>query len=276
MNSKVYNRLAVIAVFSVPIAPAVFLGLRLFAQGKAESMEMLGGGSGSWVLLLLALAAGITAVGLELVGIISGHVTAKLFQRQDRRWVLSALALVVYTCLGFFALWGTVGAIAFLIAPLVYFVTAISTAADEQYQEQQTQAATAETQAARQRERQADFERQLQAEQAQFQRELALRQAEAEAELRLREAELKSQERLARATARAGAAAEPAPAAQSRAIAGRRPAPEPEEPLTCPACGYEAGNLNALKGHKRWCEAWKISSQALEPARVAPNGNGRY
>lgn len=276
MNSKLYSRLAVIAVFSVPLAPAVFLGLRLFSQGRTESADLMASDSAGWVLLLLALAAGMTAVGLELVGIISGHVTAKLFQRRDRRWVLSALALLIYTGLGFLALRGTVGAITFLIAPLVYFVTAISAAADEQHQEDQRIAALATEREGQRQEQQEAFERQQIAEQAAFRRELALRQAEAEANQRLREAEIRSQERLARARAKARATAETAPPAPSRAVAAQSRQAEPTEPLTCPGCGYEAGNLNALKGHKRWCQgyvAWK--ERVVQPV-PAQNGNGRY
>jgi hypothetical protein len=277
MKTNYYQKLATVAVFAVPVAPAVFLGLRLFAQGQQEAAEMFPGSSLSAVLFLLAVAAGLTAVGLELVGILSGHITARLFQRRDWRWLLTGAALIAYTILGFYSLRGTVGAFAFLIAPLIYFVTAVGNVADEQQAED---AATSEEEAAearRLRDEQIAFERQQQQQQAAFERELAMSREAGAQQLQLVEAELRAKERAARAAARA---AQPATTAQSRARAGNIPAYEPQQSqptaaiatLVCVGCGYTATGQQQLKGHQRWCKAynnWKAAQPVDEEKETA-------
>lgn len=290
MKTTYYQKLATVAVFAVPVAPAVFLGLRLFAQGREEAAEMFTGNALSVVLLLLALAAGLTAVGLELVGILSGHITARLFQRKDWRWVLTGAALIAYTVLGFYSLRGTVGAFAFLIAPLIYFVTAVGNVADDQQAKEATQEEEDAAEARRLHDEQIAFERRQQEQQAAFERQLLMSQQEGAQRLQMREAELKSQERAARATARA---AQPTAAAlspaQSRWKAGSLPAQQPQAAgstaqavLTCAGCGYiTTKGLQSLKGHQRWCEpyaALKLTQPegGEEAAVLLHSSNGRH
>lgn len=291
MRTNYYQKLATVAVFAVPVAPAVFLGLRLFAQGRDEAVEMFPGSSLTAVLLLLAIAAGVTAIGLELVGILSGHVTAKLFQRRDRRWLLTAAALVTYTAVGWYALRGTVGAFAFLIAPLIYFVTAIGNVADEQQATDAARDESATAEERRLRDEQIAFERRQAEQQAEFERQLAMSREEHALRLQLFEAEQKGKVQAARAAARA---AQPAPAALSHGTAGNVPAHEPRpEPnsrpaaaiatLVCVGCGYTATGLQQLKGHQRWCNAyanWKavqpVEEPEGEPAAPLYSPNGRH
>ena len=281
MRPETYNKISAVAVFAVPVAPAVFLGLRLFAQGKAEAVETFGAGAGAGVLLLLALAAGMTAAGLEFVGIVSGHVTAKLFQRKDRRWLLTAAALLAYTALGYSALAGTAGAFAFLIAPLIYLVTAVGTAADEQHQEGLRRQDEREEEEKRQAQEREAFSRQRQQQQAEFEQQLALRREEHDHRLRLAEAEQRSRVQIARAEARAKPTAPALPApALSRVKPGSFPASKPtapaQEPLVCAGCGYLGESLNALKGHQRWCKPYKAWKEEAEPETPSLNGNGRH
>lgn len=298
MKTETYRKLASVAVFAVPVAPAAFLGIQLFAQGQNEAAELFGEAGLTAISLLLALAAAVTAVGLELVGILSGHVTAKLYQRQDKRWALTALALAGYTLLGWTALRGTTGAFAFLIAPLIYLVAAVNTAADEQHEEEQQQAAATAADEQRRADEQLAFEREQQRQRLELDRQLALSREEHEHRLKLAEAEQRSRERIARAEARTHIA--PAPAAQSTAqsrYAGNFPAQQPRpEPgsrqesaqstapatLVCVGCGYEARGMNALKGHQRWCTAYKVwkatNEGALETAVALPqpSANGHH
>lgn len=298
MKSETYQKLASVAVFSVPVAPAAFLGLRLFAQGKAEAVELFNTTNMTAVYLMLALAAAVTAAGLELVGILSGHVTAKLYQRQDKRWLLTAAALGGYTLLGWSALRGTAGAFAFLIAPLIYLVAAINTAADEQHEEEQQQAAAQATDAQRLADEQREFEREQQRLRLGLERELALSREEHDHRLKLAQAEQQSRERIARAEARAHTA--PAPAALSPAqsrypgnFPAQQPRSEPESrqasapstapaTLVCAGCGYEAAGINALKGHQRWCVPYKTWKEAGEMPEVMavptapPSSNGYH
>lgn len=299
MKSETYRKLSSVAVFAVPVAPAAFLGLRLFAQGRDEATTLFSGVTGlTAVYLLLALAAAVTAVGLELVGILSGHVTAKLYQRHDRRWLLTAVALALYTGLGWWTLRGTAGAFAFFIAPLIYLVAALNTAADEQHEEEQQQAATVAAGRQRLADEQTAFDREQQRQRLEMERELALSREEHDHRLRLAEAEAKSRERIARAEAAARAAAAPPALSQSMSRnAGNFPAQQPRlEPgsrqvvaqstapalLVCAGCGYEAGGMQALKGHQRWCvpyKVWKESTGEGVPvavARPSPNGNGHF
>lgn len=290
MKTNYYQRLATVAVFAVPVAPAVFLGLRLFAQGQKEAVEMFPGSALSAVLFLLAVAAGLTAIGLELVGILSGHVTAKLFQRRDWRWLLTAAALIAYTVLGWYALRGTVGAFAFLIAPLIYFVTAIGNVADEQQTKEAAQDETQTAEDRRLRDEQIAFERRQQEQQAVFEQQLTMSRAEGEQRLQMREAELKAQERAARAAARA---AQPTAAAispaQSQWKAGNLPAQQPQAAgstaqavLTCAGCGYiTTKGLQSLKGHQRWCESYaalKLTQPEGGEEAAVPlhSSNGRH
>ena len=281
MKPETYGRISTIAVFAVPIAPAAFLGLRLFAQGKAEAVETFGAGASGSVFLLLALAAGMTAVGLEFVGIVSGHVTAKLFQRKDNRWLLTAAALLAYTALGYSALADTAGAFAFLIAPLIYLVTAVGTAADEQHQEELKRQDGRDAEEKRQAEEQEAFSRQQQQQAVEFEQQLALSREEHDHRLRLAQAEQKSRVLIARAAARAKSPAPALPApALSRAKPGSFPASKQtapaQEPLVCAGCGnlWESGN--ALKGHQRWCKLYKALKDEAEPEPVSLNGNGRH
>lgn len=289
MKTNYYQKLATVAVFAVPVAPAVFLGLRLFAQGRQEATAMFPGSAMSAVLVLLALAAGLTAVGLELVGILSGHITAKLFQRKDRRWLLTGAALIAYTALGWYALRGTVGAFAFLIAPLIYFVTAIGNVADEQQARETVQEDAATAEARRLRDEQTAFERRQQEQQAEFERQLTMSREEGSQRLHLLEAELKGKERTARATARAAQPPLPAP---SRGSAGNFPAYQPRlEPdsrtaaaqavLVCAGCGYTATGQQQLKGHQRWCKTYAIwkdtqPAEGEETAALLHSSNGHH
>lgn len=122
-----YSILSLLAMVLVPLAPVFFFG-------HAVYLAVLQLPAPGWVATAVGLAG---AVGLELVGILAGHVTNAAWLQQDHgRAVIGAAILITYVAIGVAELWGTIGAIMFLIAPLVYLLAAlqdgIKTAVNEQ------------------------------------------------------------------------------------------------------------------------------------------------
>ena len=77
--------------------------------------------------LWLAIPAGaLTALGLEAVGILAGHVGMTAWRRGDNRTaVIAAVIMAVYVGIGSWELRGSVGMVVFWIAPLVYILVAL-------------------------------------------------------------------------------------------------------------------------------------------------------
>jgi hypothetical protein len=118
-----YRNLTYLAMIGVPAAPVIFFGWRVYSA----TIEMTGY---IWLAIPAALA---TAIGLEVVGIIAGHVGLENWRRGETgRAAISALILLAYVAIGVWELQGTIGAIAFLIAPLVYILAALYEALEAQ------------------------------------------------------------------------------------------------------------------------------------------------
>lgn len=112
----IYQILSITAPIFVPIAPVIFFGWRVYTAVLLTTDTL-------W----LAIPAGaLTALGLEAVGILAGHVGMTAWKRNDNRTaVIAAVIMCVYVGIGTYELWGSVGAVVFWIAPLVYILVAL-------------------------------------------------------------------------------------------------------------------------------------------------------
>ena len=118
MNNRVnmYDMLGWIAVVSVPLAPVFFFGHRIYR----ELLQLTGW---AWWSLFIGFAG---AIGLEIVGILAGHMASEFWQSEKPLHAgISALVLMGYVTVGVAELWGTVGAVMFVIAPMVYLLLAM-------------------------------------------------------------------------------------------------------------------------------------------------------
>lgn len=112
----IYQILGIAAPIFVPIAPVIFFGWRVYTAVIEMTQRQ-------W----LAVPAGaLTALGLEAVGILAGHVGMMAWKRGDNRTaVIAAAIMCAYVGIGTLELWGSVGAVVFWIAPLVYVLVAL-------------------------------------------------------------------------------------------------------------------------------------------------------
>lgn len=112
----VYNILSLLAPVFVPIAPVIFFGWKVYTAVQEMTQS-------PW----LSIPAGaLTALGLEAVGILAGHVGMVAWRRGDNRTaVIAAVIMAAYVGIGTIELWGSVGAVVFWIAPLVYVLVAL-------------------------------------------------------------------------------------------------------------------------------------------------------
>jgi len=112
-----YSTIGWLAMIAVPVAPAFFFGWNVFAEVRAETEGLL------W----LAIPVGVfSAFGLEVTGILAGHLLMEFWKRRSYdRAALSGVILLIYTAIGVVHLWGSVGSTMFIIAPLVYLLVAL-------------------------------------------------------------------------------------------------------------------------------------------------------
>lgn len=111
-----YDYLSLVAMIAVPLAPAFFFGHAVYTA--VVSLP-----AAAWIAVTVGVMA---ALGLELVGILAGHVANTAWRLGDYgRAVLGGLIMAVYVVIGVVELWGSIGAVMFLIAPLVYLLAAL-------------------------------------------------------------------------------------------------------------------------------------------------------
>ena len=117
----IYKTLTRIAVVSVPIAPVTFFGWRVGVEVFETTSQL-------W----LAIPAGfLTATGLEIVGVLAGHIALRYYQEQ--RWILASIAatiMAIYVYIGASELVGTIGETVFYITPLVYILAGLQGVAE--------------------------------------------------------------------------------------------------------------------------------------------------
>jgi hypothetical protein len=108
---------------------------------------------------------------------LAGHVASDFWQRGDGRWKVAAGVMALYVIVGMVELWGTTGALVFVLSPAVYLLAALRHTAAIEAVEDAEQAA----------------------ENNAWQREQERIAAAREHEIRLRQMELRHKERLAKA-----------------------------------------------------------------------------
>ena len=132
MKKDIYSHLSILAMVAVPIAPAFYFG---FEVARDVYNMVFGWLNHSLTAGIFAALIGLGAViGLELVGILSGHNIVKYFSLgMNKIALVCGLILVAYVALGIVGLeelWSK-GVVMFLTAPLVYVLATMQqTAAD--------------------------------------------------------------------------------------------------------------------------------------------------
>lgn len=132
MKKDIYSHLSVLAMVAVPIAPAFYFG---FDVAKDVYDMVFGWLQNPVSAGIFAVLIGLGAViGLELVGILSGHNIVKYFSLgMNKIAAVCGLILVAYVALGIIGLEEVLakGVVMFLTAPLVYVLATMQqTAAD--------------------------------------------------------------------------------------------------------------------------------------------------
>ena len=114
-------------MLAVPLAPVFFSAWDVYKEvlGRANY----------W---LLAAGVGlVSAIGLELVGVLAGHLAMEFWRTGNtQRAILSGGIMGVYVLIGVVQLWGTIGMVMFIIAPLVYVLVALRQVAEQEATEQ--------------------------------------------------------------------------------------------------------------------------------------------
>lgn len=120
MNYKFLERLT---AYTIPVAPVIFFGWRVFVEVLAMTN-----------LLWLSIPAGIlTGIALEIVGILAGRSAIEYWKRDQYTIAsIAVLILLAYVGIGVWELQGTIGAVVFLIAPLVYILIALGSMLESQ------------------------------------------------------------------------------------------------------------------------------------------------
>lgn len=267
---RLYDILTIIAMTTTPAAAAIFFGWRVYSATLTLT------GSKDW-----AIAAGLaTAIALESVGILAGHLASEFWRRRDSRWIVAAVVMGIYVLVGMIELWGTTGAVVFVLSPAVYLLAALRhTAEIEAIEDKQRQSeneaetkrlkeiedrkATEErawqqqqSERAAERQHELDLERvrsqqAFAIEQARIAAEAAIEQQRAKAELIRAKAEQREQERLYIAL-------------QKEQEETERVATESR--IECEDCGHEFATVQALNAHGRWCKA---KSPVMSNGKVA-------
>ncbi|MBX3058277.1 MAG: hypothetical protein KF770_17580 [Anaerolineae bacterium] len=150
-----YDYLSLVAMIAVPLAPAFFFGHMVYT-----AVAMLP--APAWLAIIIGVAA---AVGLELVGILAGHVANTAWTVKDYgRAALGALVMVVYVAIGVVELWGSIGAVMFLIAPLVYLLAALQEGLHTAVNQQVAETAVSRQQEQEERRQQREHEQRMELE----------------------------------------------------------------------------------------------------------------
>ena len=132
MKKDPYAVFGVMAMIAVPLAPAFFFGFSFFKSIYDDVFAWTGI---PWISLLPALLIGlISAAGLELVGILSGHNAIRFWERNDDvKAITCAVILILYVTLGIVGLEDLLakGVVMFLVAPLTYLLVGMQNGLDK-------------------------------------------------------------------------------------------------------------------------------------------------
>jgi len=132
MKKDIYSHLSILAMVAVPIAPAFYFG---FEVARDVYNMVFGWLNHSLTAGIFAALIGLGAViGLELVGILSGHNIVKYFSLgMNKIAAACGLILIAYVALGIVGLEEVLakGVVMFLTAPLVYVLASMQQTAVE-------------------------------------------------------------------------------------------------------------------------------------------------
>lgn len=147
-----YSFLSSIAILTVPLAPVFFFGWQVHTEVLATSQSL-------WLSIPVGL---LSAIGLEIIGILAGHLAMEFWRSGNmQRAYLSGAVMLVYVVIGVWELWGTIGAVMFIIAPLVYVLVALQDVATLERHDATIAAKRSDVIGYRERKEQADREQQF-------------------------------------------------------------------------------------------------------------------
>lgn len=156
-----YKIIGWFAMIFTPIAPSSFFGWRVYTV--VDDM------SGLWWLSFGSAVAAV--IGLEAVGILAGHTAIDAVRlKKYEAGVFAALVLIAYVVIGVYELWGTIGAVIFLIAPLAYLAVGLREALHEVDSEKKQQAA----EKSRSRQAQIDAQKEIKLAEIEAKKEVAI------------------------------------------------------------------------------------------------------
>lgn len=250
MKRDWYSILGWGAMIAVPIAPAFYFGFEFASDVYGRVLAW----PAPWPVALAVgvLIGGVSAVGLELVGILSGHNAIRfLARRESERAAVCAIILVAYVGLGIAGLESLLakGVVMFLVAPLVYLLVGMQkTLESVEVQEQATAADDRQ------------WQRRRETTQAQRQHETHLKQMELDAQLAAEKQRYEADRIVAKAQAKA-ISLEPA---RSQHGAKEPAQSELAQQIECEDCNRSFGSVQALNAHGRFC-----------PARQPANGRAK-
>lgn len=93
MKKDIYWYITILAMIAMPAAAAINFG-----DAAYDSLILN-------TTLILALIGGVaTGLGFEAIGILAGHNAIKFYSQKDSRWIIAALALIAYVCIGSYEL----------------------------------------------------------------------------------------------------------------------------------------------------------------------------
>lgn len=170
MNRNPYTYLGWLAIVAVPIAPVFFFAWDVYQEVLTRANYWL-------------LAAGVglvSAIGLELVGVLAGHLAMEFWRTGNtQRAILSGGIMGVYVLIGVIQLWGTIGMVMFIIAPLVYVLVALRQVAEQEATEHARHEKRSIVIDYRAKEAQADRQHQLELERLRLANEVKLAKVQA-------------------------------------------------------------------------------------------------
>lgn len=149
---KGYSYLSTLAILTVPLAPVFFFGWQVHTEVLTTSQSL-------WLSVPVGL---LSAIGLEVIGILAGHLAMEFWRSGNmQRAYLSGVVMAVYVVIGFWELRGTIGAVMFIIAPLVYVLVALQDVATLERHDATIAAKRSDVIGYRERKEQADRDQQL-------------------------------------------------------------------------------------------------------------------
>lgn len=175
-KSTLITTLPTIGRVLTPVAMLVVLTYEITAS-QTEA-------TGAWAIAIL-IGAAATAVGIEAVGILAGHVLEGFWRSGDvQRTRMAASLLAIYTAAGVYILWGNPALLPIpIISAVVYLVSGLA----ESLEADQTQQARASA-------RQSTFELEEERKDRELKRQLEIKKADAAAAAKLARIEAKARQ----------------------------------------------------------------------------------